>query len=64
METAFVDVRGNVEAGCRHYVTAQGEVIRKMILDEIDRQQALPDLFVISPFQKFHRSFGQSWRNH
>ena len=52
METAFVDVRGNVEAGCRHYVTAQGEVIRKMILDEIDRQQALPDLFVISPFSE------------
>lgn len=52
METAFVDIRGNVEAGCRHYVTAQGEVIRKMILDEIDRQQALPDLFVISPFSE------------
>ena len=52
METAFVDVRGNVEAGCRHYVTAQGEVIRKMILDEIDRQQALSDLFVISPFSE------------
>lgn len=52
MKTAFVDVRGNVEAGCRHYVTAQGEVIRKMILDEIDRQQALPDLFVISPFSE------------
>lgn len=52
METAFVDVRGNVEAGCRHYVTAQGEVIRKMILDEIDHQQALPDLFVISPFSE------------
>lgn len=52
METAFVDVRGNVEAGCRHYVTVQGEVIRKMILDEIDRQQALPDLFVISPFSE------------
>lgn len=52
IETAFVDVRGNVEAGCRHYVTAQGEVIRKMILDEIDRQQALPDLFVISPFSE------------
>lgn len=52
METAFVDVRGNVEAGCRHYVTAQGEVIRKMILDEIDRQQALPDLFVISLFSE------------
>lgn len=57
METAFVDVRGNVEAGCRHYVTAQGEVIRKMILDEIDRQQALPDLFVISPFSEIPSKF-------
>lgn len=51
MKTAFISVVGSVK-GNRHFVSAQGEIIKKIILDEIKYQKELPDLFVISPFSE------------
>ncbi len=51
MKTAFISVVGRVK-GNRHFVSAQGEIVKKIILDEIKYQKELPDLFVISPFSE------------
>lgn len=51
MKTAFISVVGSVK-GNRHFVSAQGEIVKKIILDEIKYQKELPDLFVISPFSE------------
>lgn len=51
MKTAFISVVGSVK-GNRHFVSVQGEIVKKIILDEIKYQKELPDLFVISPFSE------------
>lgn len=51
MKTAFISVVGRVK-GNRHFVSAQGEIVKKIILDEIKYQKELPDLFVISLFSE------------
>lgn len=51
MKTAFISVVGRVK-GNRYFVSAQGEIVKKIILDEIKYQKELPDLFVISPFSE------------
>lgn len=50
MRNGFIQVEGKVCG--RHYVPEQGTIIKRMIQDEIRRLQALPDLFVISPFSE------------
>lgn len=51
LEPAFISVDGRVN-GNRHFVSAQGKVVKDLILEEIKHQEELPDLFVISPFSE------------
>lgn len=51
LEPAFISVDGKVN-GNRHFVSEQGEVVKKIILKVIENQEKLPDLFVISPFSE------------
>ena len=39
----------------RHWVPAQGERIREIILDELHYGQALPDVFIITPFNEISK---------
>lgn len=51
LEPAFISVDGKV-SGNRHFVSEQGEDVKKIILKVIENQKELPDLFVISPFSE------------
>lgn len=51
LEPAFISVTGRV-SGNRHFVSKQGEYVKKIILKVIENQEELPDLFVISPFSE------------
>lgn len=48
LQTRFLHVTGRVDG--RHYVPEQGELVLKLLLDEILGSDKLPDVFVISPF--------------
>ncbi len=48
LQTHFLHVTGRVDG--RHYVPEQGELVLKLLLDEISGSGKLPDIFVISPF--------------
>lgn len=48
LQTQFLHVMGRVDG--RHYVPEQGELVLKLLLDEISSPYQLPDIFVISPF--------------
>ena len=48
LQTQFLHVRGRVDG--RHYVPEQGELVLKLLLDEVLNFNVLPDIFVISPF--------------
>jgi hypothetical protein len=61
IETSFVHCRGQVEG--RHYVPAQMEIIKEIIISEIDHCQGLPDLFVISPFSEIPSKLKGDLRN-
>lgn len=53
LQTHFVHVTGRVDG--RHYVPEQGELVLKLLLDEISGSDQLPDVFVISPFAEIPR---------
>jgi hypothetical protein len=47
-ENAFWNISGTVEG--RHWVREQGEKVKELILDEVNKSGDYPDLFVITPF--------------
>lgn len=49
-ETSFINCVGNVEG--RHYVEAQAEIVKNILLSEINTSNSLPDIFVITPFSE------------
>ncbi len=49
-QTAFIDSKGNVDG--RHFVQEQAEIIKELLIAEINHIKDLPDVFVISPFSE------------
>ncbi|WP_045972751.1 AAA domain-containing protein [Flavobacterium sp. 316] len=49
-QTEFIDCKGNVEG--RHFVPEQAEIIKDLLLIEINSIGNFPDVFVITPFSE------------
>lgn len=49
-ESSFIHCEGVVED--RHFVEAQAEIVKKLLVEEIDFTGKLPDVFVITPFSE------------
>ena len=49
-QTEFIDCKGKVEG--RHFVPEQAEIIKELLLDEINSIGDFPDVFVITPFSE------------
>ena len=49
-ETSFIDCKGSVEG--RHFVKEQAEIVKDILIKEIDLLKDLPDIFVITPFSE------------
>lgn len=49
-KTSFIHCEGVVNG--RHYVESQAEIIKNMLIDEIEKYKKLPDIFVITPFSE------------
>ncbi len=52
--TSFIHSRGKVEG--RHFVQEQAEIIKDILIDEINFSKTLPDVFVITPFSQISYS--------
>ncbi len=49
-KTSFIDCKGSVQG--RHFVQEQAEIIKDLLVEEINHLQDLPDIFVITPFSQ------------
>lgn len=49
-QTAFIDSKGNVDG--RHFVQEQAEIVKKILINEINHTKELPNVFVITPFSE------------
>jgi superfamily I DNA and/or RNA helicase len=49
-ENSFIHCEGVVEG--RHFVEAQAEIVKNLLIEEIDFARKLPDVFVITPFSE------------
>ena len=50
MPNLFLQCEGEVDG--RHFVPAQAEAVERLLRVEIEQQQRLPDVFIISPFSE------------
>ncbi len=53
-KTSFIHCKGNVTG--RHFVQEQAEIIKGLLIAEIDFNNDLPDVFVITPFSEISYS--------
>lgn len=51
-QTKFISCTGAVVPGCRHYVHEQFVEIQDILINEININEDLPDIFIISPFNE------------
>ncbi len=49
-KTQFIDCKGSVEG--RHFVPEQAEIIKKILVEEINTIKDFPNVFVITPFSE------------
>jgi len=49
-DNSFIHCKGLVDG--KHYVETQAEIIRDILIDQINENKGLPDVFVISPFSE------------
>ncbi|MDI9311595.1 MAG: AAA domain-containing protein [Limnohabitans sp.] len=49
-ESSFIDCKGKVKG--KHFVVEQAEIIKEILVSEINFNKGLPDIFVISPFSE------------
>lgn len=53
-QTSFIHCKGNVKG--RHFVQEQAEIIKELLITEINFNKSLPDIFVITPFSEISYS--------
>lgn len=53
-KTSFIHCKGNVKG--RHFVQEQADIIKDILIKEINHSKGLPDIFVISPFSEISYS--------
>jgi superfamily I DNA and/or RNA helicase len=49
-ESSFIDCKGKVKG--KHFVVEQAEIVKEILVGEINFNKGLPDIFVISPFSE------------
>ena len=50
-KSCWIQSSGKEIGNRNHYVAEQGELVLRMILEAFNRQQGLPDIYIISPFK-------------
>ena len=62
IENSFIHCKGAVKEG--HFVKEQAEIIKDLLIDEIDFNRKLPDIFVITPFSEINYEISSFYLNH
>ncbi|WP_290219112.1 AAA domain-containing protein [Kaistella yonginensis] len=53
-ETSFIHCKGNIQG--RHFVQEQADIIKELLINEINFIEGLPDIFIITPFSEISYS--------